>query len=122
YTRSRGVGRAVIQGARHQTPQTEAQRLGARRLHHNARIDAAALLAASPRASIARLVHAPVILSAEDTVLCRIGGGHPPDDAGRLRSTRDLGYVAHCAFAILPGTGKPCGWRGADVWTRAAEP
>lgn len=67
------------------------------------------------------LLDEPILLSVEDTMLVRAGGNITPADAGPLRHCGDWGYVAHDAFALVPGASFPQAWLGALVWTRCGE-
>lgn len=118
FKRAQRTQVAMAAGLLHQQRQTEAVRKGYLRLVHNRRLDGDALLRASVRHAPKPWLHAPVLLSCEDSTYARFD----TDDAGPLRHAWDRGYVAHYSMAVLPGVGIPCGWLGALTWTRSDTP
>lgn len=118
YERALVTQAAMIEGTLQKAVATPALRKGAQRFIHNPRLNAHRLLRRSVLHAPAHWLREPVVLSCEDSTLTRFEN----EDAGRLRSVDDRGYVVHLSFAALPGTGLPCGWLGANVWTRAAVP
>ena len=118
YDRAYATQIAMVQGVLHHAPTTATLRKGAQRFLHNPRMDTHRLLRRSALHAPTPWRTEPVVLSCEDSTLTRFD----TDDAGRLRFANDRGYVVHLSFAALPGTGLPCGWLGAQVWTRAQVP
>ncbi len=118
YDRAYATQIAMVQGVLHHAPTTAALRKGTQRFLHNPRMNSHRLLRRSALHAPMPWLAEPVVLSCEDSTLTRFD----TDDAGRLRSANDRGYVVHLSFAALPGTGLPCGWLGAHVWTRGQVP
>lgn len=119
YVRSLRITHDLLRSRLRCAAGSAAARVGLDRFLHAERLASTSLLRAASRSAFHSLTTCAVVLSSEDTTFVRANDGHPPDDAGALRSARDRGYVVHLATAIHPVSGFPLAFLGAHVWTRA---